>query len=161
MDVAREALTRQFKQRRNEMLERPNKAVQRAEEHLDSARVKANAIRAEIRNATGRVEVSPEVLRASIASLDADKQRLSLELAGLSMRRKMLQEGVAKFGHDAEKAVADDAIVKELSKIIDARQSELARLRLLVSKAVASQADLGKAEADVAEAQVRLLERKE
>jgi len=161
MDRARDVLIAQYKQRHDEMLDRPAKAMQIAEDHLHAARAKADSIRAEIRQATGRVEVSPEILHATISSLDTDKQHMSLELAGLSVRRKMLQEGIAKFGHDADKAVDDDAIVKELNKIIEARHREVARLHQLVGQGAVSQGELSKAEAELAEAQVRILERKE
>ncbi len=109
----------------------------------------------------GLPDPSRDRLMRLIASLDSRKQSLEMSLAGMKARQAAVAEQVANLGAQTRDRVKDDAIAAELAKIVTIREAELKGLRAAVAKGLASTAEVGAAEGRLAEAKVKLAERRE
>jgi hypothetical protein len=132
----------------------------RAAAKYDRARQDADQIRDALRSTTHRTDLSAEAFRNSIGSLEIERQKLELDLAGMQARRDALDKAVAEQSVRADKAAQSDPVAAELEKIVEIRQKqfeygqEQARLRTI------SAAEASTFEAALAEAKARLAERK-
>lgn len=119
-----------------------------------------SAVRRQVRDQTGLVEVAPEAIRQMIAKLQEQRESLELDGAGAAGRRKGLDEAVAELSSKLKDRAQADPVADELSKVVEVRQKQLSRLQALKSNAAVSQeevdtaaANLATARADVAVAQ--------
>lgn len=133
--------------------------MQDARNRLESTLVRIAEIRAQLRKATDRIDVSPEGLRQAIASLDQEHQRLALEQAGLSVRQTALQSSIAELSKKAEASASDDPAGKQLQAVVKAREAELERLHMMYKQGAVPMSEVAKSESELAEAKFRLLER--
>ena len=138
------------------------------EKELDLAKQKAavahanlTARRAQLREMTHRVDVSPETLRGAITRLEDERDKLSLDSEAMGVRRKAVEATIAKISKTAEDQIKSDRIAVELAKLVDAREAELKGMQNLAANRAVAQAEVEAAEAKVGEARVRLWERQE
>jgi hypothetical protein len=128
---------------------------------LENRQDQLSRLRSTLRQATHRVDVSPETLRGSITRLEDERDKLSLDAEAMGVRRKAIETTIAKISKSAEDQIKGDRVAVELAKLIDARQTELKRMQQLSANNTVSQSDVEAAESKVGEARVRLWERQE
>jgi hypothetical protein len=136
-------------------------AANEARREAEQAMIAAVERRREVRDAAKVLDPSPDAVRGTAARLDAEKQRITLELAGQSARQKALEERVAKLGESAAARVGKDPVAAELEKIVQLREEEVRRGDTLRQAKSISEGEIGKLQAQVAEAKARLFERRE
>ncbi len=100
---------------------------------------------------------SPGAVEVQIDALREQGLTLRVELAGYNARRNAILEHLAKARAEFEAATPQrEAMVDELAKLVEIRQQELASVKTLVERGIASKAELSKAEATLARARAEL-----
>jgi hypothetical protein len=117
--------------------------------------------RKQIRQVSDRADTSAQGIRTALASLEQDQQKLAIELVGQKARQGMLQNTIKQFSDELERKIAGDPVMVELDRVIKGREQELTRVREMVKTATASKAEAIEAETRLAEARIKLLERRE
>jgi hypothetical protein len=145
----------------NEMLDREKDEVDRARARLAESQAQLQRRRAQLRDITHRVDVSPEALRAAITRLEDERDKLALDAESQAVRKKAIEQTIVKITGTAEKQMKTDRIVVELEKLVDSRDAEMKRMQQLAVAKTVAQAEVEAAEARVGEARVRLWERQE
>lgn len=141
-----------------------DKAEQRldeAKQRLERAQREGRSIREELRQKTGRMDISNESLAKAAARLESELERLQLDTAGGEARIEALQKTVATVSDRAESAAAKDEVAAELAVVVGVRQKEVVAQQMLIDAKGGSQLDLERAKAAVAEAKARLAERRQ
>lgn len=134
------------------------RALEEAEKETSMAMDRTEAIRQELRQATGRADVSPEGMRQAITRLQDRQEQLLLDGAGAEGRRAGLTDAIAKLTSQMKDKANSDAAVDELKQVIALREKELQRLRQLEDSHAVSQKAVEDAQAAVADARVKLIE---
>jgi chromosome segregation ATPase len=145
----------------NEMLDRERDEVDRARARLAETQAQLQRRRAGLRDITHRVDVSPETLRGAITRLEDERDKLALDAESQAVRKKAIEQTIAKIAETAEKQMKTDRIAVELEKLVASREAEMTRMQKLAVAKTVSQAEVEAAEARVGEARVRLWERQE
>ena len=114
--------------------------------------------RGEVREKCG---LSPENVMPIMLSLERDRFALEIEVKLKSARKKDLADAIAKETEVARQRGGDDQIADHLKQIVELRQAAVAALEAAQKVKVASVAEVNSAQADLAEAQIRLAQRKE
>lgn len=109
----------------------------------------------------GQADLSRSSILKKARLLESNQQELEIELAAKTERLVALRENFAKIVTEARDRATEDPIAAELAKIVAIREKELQRLQLAAEGGAASQSEVQSAEARVAEAKVRLEERRE
>lgn len=109
-------------------------------------------LRAEIAQATGRVDVSPEGIRAAVEQLQAQQEKLMLDEAGAQGRREGLERAIKEYSAAATERASSDEAVKQLESVAALREAELKRKLQLQKVGAIAQDELSAAEAAVAQA---------
>jgi chromosome segregation ATPase len=146
-----EALTR---------LERVKKEVGELQRALDERRAGARKQQDELRADTGRVDLSAASLQSALSKLEDERQRLELELAGMEARLEAVQEQFKSTMVKAKDELAADPVLAEMEKAVAARERLLDVVRKRVEQGMAPQQELAKAEAELSDAKIQLLDRK-
>lgn len=118
-------------------------------------------LRDELRQRSGFADVTPEGIQRALSEMDQQLRKLQLDMVGQSARQKALEAATAKAAKLAEERMNQDAVAAELEKIVAARLREVELLRKLAQNGRETPAAVNAAEAAVAEARARLLERRE
>lgn len=117
-------------------------------------------LQAEIGKVTGRVDVSPEGIRAAVAQLQQQQEQLMLDEAGAQGRRAGLEQAIKEYSSAAVGRAQSDEAVKQLQSVLDIREAELKR-KLQLQKVGAIAADeIAQAEAAVAQARADVADAK-
>jgi hypothetical protein len=103
---------------------------------------------------------SPEGLRATLAKLEDERQRLELELAGMQARQKAVEEWIDKTSRQIEVQLKEDPVVAELEKAVAAQEQVVKMTRQRFESGVAPQTDLAAAEAKLSDVKITLLDRR-
>jgi hypothetical protein len=114
-------------------------------------------LRGQIREKCG---LSPENVMPVMLSFERDRFSLEIEVKLKSARKKDLAEAIAKQTDIARHRGANE-IVEHLKQIVDARQAVLAGVQAARNARGATDSEVKSAQADLAEAQIRLALRKE
>ena len=132
-----------------------------AREELDKLRQQVARVQDELRQFSGRTDVSPEGVQAAMTKLEDERQRLELELAGMTARLEEVQAQHDKAKQLGQARSQDDPIAGELEAAVATRKNvlDLTRKRFEAG-ADASQKDVADAEAGYIDAKVQLLERR-
>lgn len=117
-------------------------------------------VQSSLRKEADAVDVSPATIRQLLASLQTQRESLSLDLVAKQARAEALTEQVAKFSEQLAKKVDDDPVAKELQTVVEYQQKSMERLQAQQKAGVVTNAEADKAVADLAEARAKLLERK-
>jgi hypothetical protein len=145
----------------DQQLARHAEAVAAAAQRVAEASGEATKLRRSIRDASQVLDPSPDAVRGAASRLDQERQKITLELAGQAARQRALEERVAKLSDAAAARVDKDEIAAELEKIVKLREREAALHEELKRRGGDSEAAVGAAQVQVAEARARLLERRE
>jgi hypothetical protein len=130
--------------------DRQRGAVAELSDSIEDRRNKARAM-------TGRLDVSPDAIRATAAKLEDQRMTLELELAGAGARRKAIEERIAEISARGEKSVKEDEAAAQLEQVVKIREQSLELVRKQYQAgAAASVMDVSKEEAAVAEAKARV-----
>lgn len=135
--------------------------VAEAEQKLQNTTWQVRELENKLREASGRVDVSPQNLMNAITQLDEEHMKLQIEQAAKLARRTALMKALAESKKDLEQRVKEDAVVAELEKIVDIREQALAQKRKLAEAGQASKEEVGEAEVELSEAKTKLLERRQ
>jgi hypothetical protein len=127
---------------------------QRAEE----LREKQRELRQAVQKTCG---LSPENVSPILLGLERDRFNLQIEVRLKSARREELAQIIAKQTKQAEERVGDDEIVKQSNRVIAARQSLLTLQRARLAAQGVTEVDVKNAEANLAEAEIRLAVRRQ
>src|SRR5262245_2636559 len=102
---------------------------------------------------------SSEMIRKRIEQLRASLQQLDMQMTAKQARRAALQQGVAQQRKQAEAQGQDDAVARELRKLVELRGDAMARTKQLRDQGMVAQAEAREPEAALLEAKIRLAER--
>jgi chromosome segregation ATPase len=135
-------------------------AIFHAQGELGAVLDRVARLRAEIAQVTGRVDVSPEGIRAAVGQLQQQQEQLMLDEAGAQGRRQGLEQAIKEYSNAASNRASSDEAVKQLESVLAIRETELKR-KLQLQKVGAIAADeLGQAEAAVAQARADVADAK-
>ena len=121
----------------------------------------AQKARAQIVTQSGMGYSSSKTILSRIADLESKRQSLEVEVAGLRVRVKAMQDQVARLAAKAEAAAKDDPVAAELAKVVEFREFELKRGEEAHRQGVATKSEVMQAAAQVAEVKARLAERRQ
>lgn len=102
-----------------------------------------------------------EGVRGPLRRLEQERQKLALERVARQARREALEETIALVAKRSEMKAAEDPVAREFERVADARAREVAALRQLVERKQAAEAEIDRAEAALAEARAKVVERRE
>ena len=109
----------------------------------------------------GRADLSRSSILSKISSLESKQQELEIDLAAKTERLAALRDKIAERGFIARDRAKGDAIAAELAKIVAIREKEVELIRAASNQGMATASEVRQAEAKVAEAKVKLEERRE
>lgn len=136
-----------------EVVKRAEADFRQAEQEQAALLEKVQALRDDIRNQTGRVEVTPDGMRQLIDKLQDQKEQLELEEAGAQGRRAGLLEAIDHASAEMQKRAQADGVADELQKVVAARESEVARMQQLMKAGnLVSTKEFDEARANLAQA---------
>jgi chromosome segregation ATPase len=150
-------------QRREESevrLARVHKEVVDLQNELSNRRRVMQDRQARLQAETGRVDLSAVSLQAALSKLEDERQRLELELAGMEARLDAVQEQFKSTVAKAKDEAAADPVLAEMEKSVQAREKLLDVVRKRFEQGMAPPQELSKAEADLSDAKIQLLDRK-
>ena len=107
------------------------------------------------------LDPSADGVRDTAHKLEAERQDMLLEAAAAKAEQEAMAKAAATLSDQAAAKAADDEIAKELKNIVDIKEKRAEVLREAVRTGTGTPQDLDDAEAQVAEARVQLLERRE
>lgn len=136
-------------------------SVAEAQQRMQAQTREIRALEKQLRDQSGRVDVSPQNLMNAIQQLDEEHMRLQIEQAAKVARRTALTKALADSKKEVEQRVGDDPVVKEMEKVVGIRTEALARKRQLAEQGVISKEDIAEAEAQLAQARAQLLDRRQ
>ena len=143
-------------------------ALKGQEQHLAEARERLAAAQAQVRDLqevmrslSGRTEASPEVLRQALVKLEDEQQAMELESAASQARRTAVEQALAEATVRTKKSVETDDAVREMAKVVEAREASLKQLRQAAASGLATPQDVSAAEAALAESKARLAVQRE
>lgn len=140
---------------------RAEESLEYARKEFDDARTRATDLRRKIREAAEVLDPSPEAVRGATSRLEQERQRIQLELVGQNARLKALQERVSKLAETTAAKAENDPIAAELEQIVKMREKAAQRFVELQKQGAVNAPETGAAEAQLAEAKAKLLERRE
>lgn len=105
--------------------------------------------------------VNAESVQASIQRLEQAKAEAQIDIEGREARRKAIHEELARVMEEIAESEESDPILKQLQVLYELRLRNLDRQSRLREQGVVSESDYAKATAEVAEAELRMIERQE
>ncbi|RJP37151.1 MAG: hypothetical protein C4547_05850 [Phycisphaerales bacterium] len=149
------ALTRTYEESTRPVQERLAAVRARAE----ALAREAQAIRAQVeqlRKAAGYRELFRDQLMQQLADLETESEQAELELFVQRARREAVEQQIAQISKDVQGHVGGDEIARELARVVELREAEVARLMKLKEMSLAA-GEIGEAEERLAMARVELL----
>lgn len=142
------------------LLEMAEEDVAETQNELEQLRVRSARLQSDLRERSGRTDVSPEGVQAAMNRLDDERQRLELDLAGMGARLEKVQQAYEQTERKARAQAEDDPVVAELRSAVATHQRLLDITRKRFEAGMdRSQKELAEAEAAYVDAKVQLLER--
>ena len=139
--------------------------AERLHKQLDMLQDQREGLRREREELSDRIVavcgLSPENVKPVMLDLERELFMLKLGAETKRVRAQLLEKRVAEIAARTQDAAIHDSIAAELEKIVAARREELKLLRAQFNAAGASGGMVSKAEAELAEAEVRLAMRKQ
>ena len=135
--------------------------VERATALLDERRAEFRQLEQQIRQTTGRADASVDAIRSSVPKLDEERQSLKLQVIGKAARQAALAATIERLAKAAGERAGDDPVAAELEKVVAVRERAVEHARELQKAASISTQEVAEAEAVLAEARARLLERRD
>jgi hypothetical protein len=132
--------------------------VQELKQRADELREKQRELRHAVQKTCG---LSPENVAPILLGLERDRFNLEIEAKLKTARRESIARIVAEQSKHAHDRTGTDEIVAQLKRLVAARQDALKYRQEAHNVAAGSQGDVNNAEAELAEAEIRLAMRKE
>jgi hypothetical protein len=158
VEFTRACIAREYQEARNNSLERAQREFDLAQAKADDANRQLKHIREQLRDLSGRSDVSPKTLNGALSSMDDELQRLQIERLSKDARRQALEEQIAELTARVQKRIDSDPIATELKKVVEAREEGVATLKKMYESGTSSRAELTQAVAQAAEAKAKLLQ---
>jgi chromosome segregation ATPase len=136
-------------------------SVSEAEQRLQTRTQELRTLEKSLRDASGRVDVSPQNLMDAVRQLDETHMQLEIEQAAKHARREALTKALAESKNQIEQRMKEDPVVAEMEKILQIRTEAMQRKRQLHEQGLLSNEELADAEAQLAEVRAQLLERRQ
>ena len=127
---------------------------------IESRRRQVRQKAAEMFKNASRADMSVATLEAGIGKLEDERQRIELDLAGMEARLEAVQEQIDRATVLAAKAAETDPVIPELEKAVAAREKLAELTRRQAEAGNVDARELPKAEAELVEAKVQLLDRR-
>ena len=131
-----------------------------AQVELAKAHAQVRQVEEELRDKSGRVDVSPESLRQAASRMENELESLQLDAAGATARMEALAKTISEVARKGEEVAKGDEVAKQITVVVAAREEELVMKQKLFEQATVSQAELADARARLAEAKAKLAERR-
>ncbi len=144
-----------------EMRDQDAQELQLIRRRADEAQDRLSKLRSTLRQATHRVDVSPETLRSAITRLEDERDKLALDTESMAVRKKAIEDTIAQITAKSAEGMKKDRVAVELEKLIQSRETDLKRMQQLAAENSVSRAQLEETEGRLGEARVRLWERQE
>ena len=78
-----------------------------------------------------------QTLRGAITRLEDERDKLSLDWESMAVRRKAIEQAIARISKTAEEQIKSDRIALELEKLVQSREAELKRMQDLLGYGLA------------------------
>jgi hypothetical protein len=121
----------------------------------------ARDLEQEARGVSHRVDVSVKGLTDTISQLESEREKAMLAMAGIKAQRDVYEEKIVEVTRRAQDDAEHDEIYAELAKVVGFKEQEASRLASQVKAGVVTESQLATAQAELAQARVGLLERKQ
>jgi predicted nucleic acid-binding Zn-ribbon protein len=128
---------------------------------LDELRSDLRQIEQQIRDRTGRADASVEAIRASVPKLDDEREALKLKVVGAEARQQALASAIDRLAKSAAERSEKDPVAAELEKVVKVKELARERMKKLRENNAVSLSEMEEIEGPIAEANARLLERRE
>ena len=158
VEFTRGYIAREYAEARKSSLERAQREFDIGQAKTDDANRQLKQIRNQLRDLSGRSDVSPKTLISALSSMDDELQRLQIERLSKDARRRALEEQIAELTERVQKRIESDPIATELKKVVDAREESVSTLKKMYESGTSSRAELTQAVAQAAEAKAKLLQ---
>jgi hypothetical protein len=142
-------------------LDRARERLQSARRELEVRQSEASELQDEMRKRIGRLDVSPDSVLKSITRLESELESLELDGVGAEARLHALQDTIKTVAERAAKSATDDEVLAQLQQAAAAREKAFEREEMLYKQGAVAQAELDNTRAMLAEANVRLAERRQ
>jgi hypothetical protein len=137
----------------------PRDVYEKLADEYQQERAIFREIQRKIQDLSGRTDVSAEGLQKTAARLDDQFEALALEELGSRSRIEALTELIAETTKKAEIEPKDDQAISELRKLVRIREKTVQYTQEQVKQGIIATADADKAESELSEARIRLLDR--
>jgi hypothetical protein len=127
-----------------------------AQAKLEDAAIEAEHLRTKLVDATGRSD--KKGVMDAIRELEDTREKALLAAKVKQARQDLLEKKIAQISLDIFKKVQTDRIAEELEKIVKMKETDAKRL---AESGAASEHDVDMAQTEVANARIRLMERRE
>jgi len=106
-----------------------------------------------------RQKVVADAAVEKMKALELERERITMDLAAKSARAKAVREQMNEAEVQIRGKLADDAVAKQLQKVVQLKNKQLEQIKSLQKSGQANAVDVGTVETDIAEAESRLSER--
>jgi chromosome segregation ATPase len=141
------------------MEERGKSEQQREQAENNVAALKSDL--ADMLKKNGLADPSPQSVRELANSLEGLYETTGVDISGKTARQTAIANAIAKLSDQVAQTLSADPITDQLQEVVEVRQKEFDDVKRKHPVAVASDADVDRAVAALAEAKAAVLERKE
>lgn len=113
-----------------------------------------------LREKAGRIDLDPQAIGNELSDLRANLRNLELQTVARQAREAALAERIAEIGARVERELGENTVVREMERVLELREQELARTRRLVESGQAGEAELLAALEQVARSRAEIAERR-
>ena len=158
VSFTRDYVTEMYDRQRQEALAGAERRLAAAAAPADEADTQLKRLRQQLRDLSGRSDVSQDTLTAALTAIDDQVQKLQLDRLAKESRREALQEEIARASERVQRSVESDAIAAELKKVVEAREQGVERMKQGFESGQTSQSELHEAITKAAEARAKMLQ---
>ncbi|MDB5289007.1 MAG: hypothetical protein JWL69_248 [Phycisphaerales bacterium] len=135
-------------------------ALAKARQQLDQTYEELRKLQSQLRETTGRSDVSPEGLQKAASRLDEEMESMTLDEVGSKARADALAKTIAEQTDRAKVMAQGDDAAAELMAVVQVREKQLERMQQLYKTGAAPLGEVQQAEASLAEAKATVAERR-
>ena len=153
-------LMEEYEKQQRQMKRKLDEALNELEP-LEEQMSRLNARERELYAKAGMSSLRRNDVLKQIQSLERMKQEMEMRLVEKAAREEALQEQIAILGKQTEIKLKQDSVLEELELIMKLREEEMERVKKMMGAGQASQKDYFRAREALAQARIKLVERKE
>jgi hypothetical protein len=157
---AQQEMQQDFEERRTSQTNFRESQVARLHDERVKTQSMIEAMRQQLHETTGRLDVTPNNLRVAMTKLQDERQQLELDLRGKQARGEAIANAIAELTKEAEAKNKSDDVLVELQKVVDAREKQLDLMKKNFASGLNTSVEVEQVAAQAAEARAKVAERK-